>query len=314
MSQSQPLRIENPELWSFGTAKTQNAKLWFVNNRGLEEQALAYLAKYQEKYDVELYAKVFQGNHFHLVSRFPSCNRAQFYRDYNARLAEGVRRHVSNFEGGSLFQRRYSEQALPSAEDLEDYFFYCALQPVLAGLCERIGDYPGYNSFDDAVSGRIRTFKLVDWAAFNEARRNNKNPKKRDYTKTYSLRYTRLPGYEHYSQRDYKKLMYQKLESRRMEVVAQKKASGHNFLTKDQLRKTPPGSCPRNTKKSHRTSKRPLVLTKCAERKKQFLDWYFAIYNIYKESVMKYLKGNLLEDFPAGTYRPPGPFVPLTTI
>lgn len=314
MSQSQPLRIENSDLWSFGTAKTQNAKLWFVNNNDLEEQALAYLAKYQEKYKVELYAKVFQGNHFHLISRFPNCNRAQFYRDYNARLAEGVRRYVDTFEGGSLFQRRYSEQALPAAEDLEDYFFYCALQPVLAGLCERIGDYPGYNSFDDAVSGRERKFKLVDWASFNEAKRNNKSPKIRDYTKTYTLKYTRLPGYEHYSQKEYKQLMYQKLEDRRCEIIAQHHAKGHIFPTKEQLRKTRPGSSPKSTKKSTRDSKRPLVLTKCIERKTQFLNWYFTIYNNYKESVAKYLKENFTESFPPGTYRPPGPLATLSAI
>jgi len=195
MSQSQPLRIEDPNLWSFGTARTQNSKLWFVNNKNLEQHCLAYLAKYQEKYGVEIYAKVFQGNHFHLVSRFPGCNRSLFYRDYNARMAEGVRRHVATFEGGTLFERRYSEQALPSNEDLEEYFFYCALQPVSSGLCERIGDYPGYNSFDDAVSARKRKFNLIDWASYNEAKRNNQNPKKKDYIKTYYLKFTRLPGY-----------------------------------------------------------------------------------------------------------------------
>ena len=66
---------------------------------------------------------------------------------------------------------------------------------------------------------------------------------------------------------------------------------------------------PRNTKKSSRNSKRPLVLTSCPERRRRFLDWYFGIYNLYKKAVLEYLSGNLAAVFPPGTYRPPGPFV-----
>jgi len=310
MSQSQPLRIENPDLGSFTTARTQNQKLWFVNNRAFENQCLAYLAKYQEKQGVTLYAKVFQGNHYHIVSKFPNCNRATFYRDYNARMAESARRHIDQFEGGTLLERRYSEQALPLDEDIEERFFYAALQPVAAGLCEKIGDYPSYNSFDDAVSERVRHFKLVDWATYNEAKRNGKRPKISDHTKTYSLKFSRLPGYENLSSASYKKLMYQKLEARRLDIVRAYKAKGHSFMTKHELRKTMTGSRPKNIKKSNRNSRRPLVLTSCINARKQFHDWYFAIYNSYKQAVKMYLSGDYSTVFPPGTYKPPGPLIP----
>lgn len=138
MGQSQPLRIENPRLGSFGTSKTINGRLWFVNNRPLEERILGYLAKYREKHEVTLYAFVLQGNHSHVTAQFPKCNRAAFYRDLNARTAEAVRKEVPEFLGGPLFKRRYCEQALPTELDLEHYFFYCALQPVKSALCPRI--------------------------------------------------------------------------------------------------------------------------------------------------------------------------------
>jgi hypothetical protein len=314
MSQSQPLRIENPDLGSFATARTQNSKLWFANNKALENQTLGYLAKYQQKYNVTLYAKVFQGNHFHIAAKFPNCNRAQFYRDYNARVAQAVKRHVVAFPGGTLFERRYSEQALPLNEDIEDRFFYCALQPVHAGLCERIGDYPGYNSFDDAVSGRRRKYSFVNWAAFNEAKRNNQNSKIKDFTESYTLKFERLPGYEDLSHKEYKVLMYKKLEERRLKIVREWRKKGHQFLTKHQLRKIRAGTLPKTTKKSERYSKRPLVLTKCTEAKKLFLEWYFSVYHQYKNAVKKYLLGDVNAKFPPGTYKPPGPFVPLATV
>lgn len=311
MSQSQPLRIETPQYGSFGTSRAQHSRLWFVQNRKLEQHILAYLAKYQEKYGLVIYAKVFQGNHYHLTAKFPQANRTPFYRDYNARIAEGVRRFVPEYPGGTFFERRYSEQALLQDDDIEERFFYCALQAVHAGLCENIGDYPGYNSFDDAVSGRVRKFRFVNWAAFNEAKRNNRNPNVKDFTETHSLKYARLPGYEQLSPKEYKSLMYRKLEQRRQAIVNEWKARGHRFYTKQELRNIKPGTLPRTSKKSTRYSKRPLVLTLCAEAKELFLHWYFSLYEQYKAAAKLYLLGDSNAQFPPGTYKPPGPFVPL---
>ena len=138
MSQSQPLRIEHPDFGSFGTVRTVNSQLWFVNNEALEDRMLGWLGRYGQKYEVELYAFAIMGNHHQEVMRFPKCNRALFYRDFNARTAEAVRKLVPGFKGGPLVERRYSEQALPLDEDLEDRFFYCALQAIDAGLAEKI--------------------------------------------------------------------------------------------------------------------------------------------------------------------------------
>ena len=94
MPQSQPLRIENPHFGSFGTCRTIQSRLWFINNPRLEDRCLGYLAKYRQKYGAKLYGFVFSGSHFHALMQFPDSNRASFYRDLNARAAEAVRRHV----------------------------------------------------------------------------------------------------------------------------------------------------------------------------------------------------------------------------
>jgi len=107
--------------------------------------------------------------------------------------------------------------------------------------------------------------------------------------------------------------MYEKLEARRKEIVASFKAKGHKFMTKGELKKVSTGSSPHKTKKSKRNSKRPLVLTRCSEHKKKFLQWYFGIYNAYKDAVTQYLGGDPLVHFPPGTYKPPGPFVSQNT-
>ncbi len=86
--------------------------------------------------------------------------------------------------------------------------------------CERISEYPGYNSFTDAIYGRARKVKVVDYERYNAARRYNPHLRKEDYTTAYTLRYKRLPRYEHLGQKEYAKLMLKKLEAVRFSVVS----------------------------------------------------------------------------------------------
>jgi len=309
MSQSQPLRIENPDYGSIGMSKTVNSALWFVNNTPLEEQILGYLAKYQQKYDVVIYAFVMQGNHFHLEARFPNRNRASFYKDFNSRTAECVRKYVLNYPGGSLFRRRYSEQAIVGDEDIEKEFFYCALQAVKSGLAERISDYPGYNSFSDAISGRDRKCKLIRWGAFNQAKRDRSSATIEEFTDEYNLTFTRIPGYEGMPTSEYKNHITSIYDQKRCELVRQRKKEGKWFLGKKALRKVKAGSLPRTTKTSKRNDFRPLVICSCPIARKAFYDWYFSIYEQYKEAVKKYLLGDKDAEFPPWTYKPPGPIV-----
>ena len=301
MKQSQPLRIESNKFYSFATCKTVNSSLWFVNNPKLEENILAYLAKYQEKYSVTLYSFVIQGNHYHLLAKFNQPNRAQFFRDFNARIAELVKKYVRSFGEGPVFQRRYSEQAIPLESDLEDRFFYCALQPVQAGLCKKISEYPGYNSCFDAIQGKVREFTLTNWSEYNSLKRYSKKIDISDFQETYSLKFDKLPNRDKLCNKQYRSELFKKLEKERLTIVA----NTESFMGKNKLLKVKPGSKPKTTKRSTRGSKRPLVLTKCLKTKQVFLDWYFGVYATFKEASKRYLKGDLEVSFPPNTYKPP---------
>lgn len=300
----QQLRIEEPGRRSLITTRTRNSELWFVNNHKAEGTYLGQIAKYQERYTVKLYAAVFQGNHYHLVTEFSAPNRAWFMRDLNSMIAKLCGRHTTNYPGGTLWARRYAEQALPNKEDVEEYLFYCALQPVLAGLCEKIEDYPGYNSFNDAVSGRSRVFEVVDWAGYNQRKRFDSKARIKDFSRSYTLQYSRLPGYEHLSQEEYREVMYKKLEERRQRIVEERRAKGLGFAGRVALSRVVPGSQPKITKKSSRGSFRPLVLTKCRETKRAFLSWFFGVREAYIRASRRFRSGELSVSFPTGTYRP----------
>jgi hypothetical protein len=108
---------------------------------------------------------------------------------------------------------------VPNDEDVENWFFYSALNPVSSGLVERVSEYPSYNSFSNAISDNSRTFSIVDWTNYNNRRRYNSKLTIKDCTHGYELRYERLPGYEQMPRAEYKRLMLILLEERRTEII-----------------------------------------------------------------------------------------------
>jgi len=302
---AQPLRLEDPEATFFITTRTMNSRLWFVNNPCLEEMTLGYLAKYQDIFDVVIHAFIIMGNHYHLIAQFPRANKAAFMQAFNSMFARLVGRHVKKFEGGTCFGRRYADQCLPDEQDIEHWSYYIALNPVHSGLCQKISEFPGYNSFSDAISGRKLTFKVFNRAKYNDKKRFNDNVKKLDYWEKYTLTYTRLPGYEDMHQSVYKKMMLKKLEERRIALIKERLARGLGFTTIRTLRETCPGARPHNTKKSERNSYRPLVLSVCPKAREKFLDMYFKLCEIYQEASERYRNGDENAIFPPGTYKPP---------
>jgi len=180
------------------------------------------------------------------------------------------------------------------------------LQPVQDGLVDDISDYIGYNCFEDAVTGRSRTFKVVRWKQYHDARRWKEDKSAvriEDYTDEFELRYERLPGYENLSQAEYADMMRRKLRVRTDEIV--RKRIGRRALGPRILKLRKPGTRPFATKSSTRTDHRPRVLSKDPIRRTQGEAWYFWIYSKFKRASAAYRSGADDYEFPEGTYKPP---------
>ena len=298
-------RIEHSEMGSFVTTRSRASELWFVNNPALEQAILGYAAKFAARYSVKLYALAIEGNHIQSPAVFPQCNRASFMRDFNSCVARAVPRYAPTYPGGRFWGRRYSSEFLPVGEDIEEKFFYTVLQPVQDGLVKKLSQYRGYKCFHDAIWGIERKYKIVHWAEYNAAKRFNPKTPIKDYTETVTLKYERLPGYEHLSQKQYALLMQKKLEERRIAVVKKRIESGLGFLGPEELLKICPGTRPKNTKTSTRYSHRPRVLAVCGERLRAVNTWYFSVYAQYKDASRRYRSGEQGVEFPPGTYMPP---------
>ena len=296
-------RIECSKVATFQTTKSLRSELWFVNSSPLEQAILGYAAKYTARYKMELYALAIEGNHVQFPARFPKANRAHFMRDFNSSIARAVPRYQPSHGGGRFWKRRYSAEYLPGNEDIEEQFFYTVLQPVQDGLIDQISDYPGYNCFEDAISGRARVFKSVRWKEYNDARRWKKKVSIEKFTDEHELSFTRLPGYEELTPEAYARTMREKLKERTKRIIegrGSKKALG-----REALKRVKPGSLPQHTKTSSINDHRPRILSKDPERRKKGKAWYFSIYFKYREVSEKYRNGDPLVKFPDGTYKPP---------
>ena len=298
-------RIGSPDYASFNTIRCKNSRLWFANNPKLEKKILSYVAKYNEKYKVTLYAIAIEGSHTQDLADFPYQNRSDYMRDRNSVTAKLVQNYNPTHEGGGVFSRRYSAELVPQhQEDIEDRFFYTVLQPVQDGLAIKISDYPFYNCFHDAAWGIRREFKVVDWTKYNKAKRSNPKAKIKQFETKYYLKFARIPGYDHLTQRQYALMLTKKLEERRQVIVAERLAKGLGFLGPELLKQVIPGSKPKNTKTSDRYSFRPRVLSVCKYRRAEAKEFYFDCYYKFQIASDRYRKGFLDTEFPEGMYKP----------
>ena len=302
---AQPLSIEHKEWTYLITTRTAGSRLWFNNNKELEARILGALARYQCIYFVTIYAFILMGNHYHLLASFPKQNRALFMRDSNSAVARLVGRHVSKHGRRSVWARRYSYQVLLRDEDIRHWFFYVSLNPVSSGITSSISQYPSYNAFFDAVKGIERVYNWTNWSKYLMHKRYHPDAKLSDFSTKYTLKFSRLPGCEALSAKDYAESMTKELRGRRDALIKERKEAGKGFLGVEKLKSQPIGSRPLNTKTSNRNSFRPLVLTLCKETKEQFLDIYFSILDAFKAASAAFRAGSFNGDFPPGTYPPP---------
>lgn len=299
-----PLRFEDPNLVFFITTRTMMSRLWFVNNRGVEEKILAFLARYQELYQVILYAFVLMGNHYHLIARFPEGNKSAFMRAFNAIIAKIIASEVPQFPGGKLWGRRYADQVLPRDEDIEHWFLYAALNPVTSGICSDTTDYKGYNSFADSIINRTRKFQIFERWKFNETKRFQSQVDPEKFLHEHTLKFTKLPGNEGLTEEQYRSKLLMKLKCRRERVLELQQLSKPTLPKIRKQQRVVVGSVPRKTKTGGRFSPRPLVLTLCAKTRSKFLRRYFDLVARYRIASEALRDGRAGIEFPVGTYHP----------
>ena len=90
-------------------------------------------------------AWVVMPDHVHWLFSLEGNDLADAVRRFKSRAARAV--NAARGGGGSVWQRGYHDHAVRRETDVKALARYVVANPIRAGLCERIGDYP----FWDAV-------------------------------------------------------------------------------------------------------------------------------------------------------------------
>ncbi len=137
-----PLRRHEPGQLYLVTTRCHQARFFLRPDPELNEAVLEWLARAQKDFpSLRILAVCVMSNHLHLVVRDELGELAPWASHFLGNLARAVNRIRGR--SGTCFQRRYSAEPILDEEALIDRIVYVAANPVKAGLCKRVRDWPG---------------------------------------------------------------------------------------------------------------------------------------------------------------------------
>lgn len=123
------------------------------------EMFLAVLGVAVKKYGWRCAAYCLMTNHYHLLVQTPLANIARGMQFLNGVYAQWF--NLTYGERGHVFMSRYYDVVVESDDQLLRAFRYIALNPVLAGVCERPAAWP-WGSYSGTVGVGARRRFLDD--------------------------------------------------------------------------------------------------------------------------------------------------------
>lgn len=119
-----PFPMEMPRLWRFSS------------------DLLLFCSR---AFNVEIHSFVLMTNHYHMLVRTPDCNLSKFMNYFNRELSREI-----TYASGRINQKfgaRYHASIIWQTRYYHSVYKYVYRNPVRAGLCERVEDYP-YSSLN----------------------------------------------------------------------------------------------------------------------------------------------------------------------
>jgi REP element-mobilizing transposase RayT len=102
--------------------------------------ALGMLFKAARRFEIEVEAACIMTTHYHAVVRAKCDSLSAAMQWFHSRYARAFNRRQGRF--GHVFAERFQCRVIESEEYVYDACEYTVLNPVKAGLCDRIEDWP----------------------------------------------------------------------------------------------------------------------------------------------------------------------------
>ena len=284
-----PLRNSDPSLFRLISIRTAEARLWMIPSANLKKLHGGILARYQEIFEIEIYAYFFLTNHIHLLIRAPKGNADEFLENVHREIAR--RMNFKLRREGRFWGRRYDDIPVGNESDLEEAFLYVSTQATRHHLLEDASEWPGLHSFNHSIKETDRTFTFYHYSA------EEGEPK----STTHTLKLSILPTLESLTQSERKTLVKKLLNERLDQLRTDRKAEGKGFLGIKKLIGQSEGDVPSNVSKG----RRPHCYSKCKETWLKLRTLLRARIAQYKEASFYYRQGLNDVKFPEFSFMPP---------
>ena len=163
--------------------KKSSNRIYHVMLRGINRQQIFYdkgdyqyftklLERYKEPCGYELYAYCLMGNHVHLLIREgEETSLGDVFRHIGSAFVYWY--NIKYERAGHLFQDRYKSEPVDTEAYMLTVFRYILMNPVKAGLCTRVEQYPYSSAKEylleaDGITDTVRMKSMLDKNAMLE--------------------------------------------------------------------------------------------------------------------------------------------------
>lgn len=297
-----PLRRHEPGQYILVTTRCYQSSFFLRPDHEVNNAILEWLTRAQVRFpDVEILAVCVMSNHLHLVVRDQRGELAAWAHCFFGSLAKAINR-IRN-RSGNLFERRYSAEPILDLDALVDRLVYTVTNPVAAGLCKRVANWPGVVLYATERAKEIPV-TWVDRAKHRLAEvkaraRRGSTPDGDEFLLQGKLILTPLPMTEGF-QSDTASIEAA-VEAREQQLAQDRRLAGRKTLTRRQVL----SQNWRTTPSQPSRSPRPRCHASDLSLRKQFIRDFRHFVGLFREASERFRNGDGSVSFPLWCY-PPG--------
>ena len=229
-----------------------------------------------------IHGAVVMSNHIHQVSLDDTGDRSCYMRDFMREVSRARNHHLGR-EDSLWDSRPYGDAVLLDRDAIEEKLLYTWLNPVAAGLVERVEDWPGFKILPKHWGKPLSIDRPVGYYSEN-------SPETVEFTPMPP------PGFDDMSLEEVRKYFEDKIRMRDEEIYNQR--DGGKVLGRTKICLTEPTATPKSPSSGGKLN--PRFASKNGARLQLAKELHYQFQNSYQRQRLKWMKGEKAV-FPCGT-------------
>ena len=290
-------------------SKTLRGEFFLHPNPKVNRILAGVVGRAQKRWDkIRLYAYAFMSNHFHLLLQGDAKEVSSFVGFVKREASRRIGQLYNS--RGTMWHKRFSSTAVPTAQSQLDCFRYILSQSVKEGLVGRPQSWPGLHCAKQLLTGRSPEGAWFRGTAYGKekARPNRKKKLRRaDYYVPESIELSPLPAWKNKDAKECYRKTLELIESIIEQAAKERKMTGRKLLGVKRIQKTKPTERKEPEVPPWYEDRRRCLVAWASPRNRKvraYLDSYWAFQKAFSEASEAFRNGNNDAAFPKGSARP----------